>query len=192
MTEIASHCAPSVEDPEIPTTYVDWHCRKCGNTHEATGPTSSYPCKCPACGEAQTQRGFPVLPVNKAWCDSSPRQYNLCGGEKEIQVYLVAATGERAAHAMNPDHVPDCDDDPITVARAVLDICNTKYLYCGGKDRIVAVLAAMEKCEDMSEKNRASNRLHELRKRIVCAVAEYADLVEANATAHWRSGSGVQ
>jgi len=165
----------------IPTTYVDWHCRKCGHTHEATGPTSSCPCKCPACGEEETQRGFPVLPVNKACCDRSPRQYNLCGGEKEIQVYLVAATGERAGHCMDPNYVPDCTDDPIAVARAVLDICNTKYLYCGGKDRIIAVLAAMGKAEAVSETNRAVNRLHELRKRIVCDVAEYADLVETNA-----------
>jgi len=162
----------------IPTTYVDWHCRKCGHEHEATGPSYSYPVACPKCGEKEVQRGHPVLPTNRAWCGSYPRQYTLCGDEKEIQVYLVAATGERAGHAMNPDWVPDCDDDPIAVAHAVLDICNTKYMYCGGKDRIVAVLAAMEKCAEMSEKNRASNRLHELRKRIVCDVAEYSDLIE--------------
>lgn len=121
------------------------------------------------------------MPVNKAWCDSSPRQYDLCGGEKEIQVYLVAATGERAGHSMRPDYVPDCDDDPIAVARAVLEVCNTKYRYCGGKDRIVAVLAAMEKAKAVSDANQTANRLHELRKRIVCDVAEYAGLIEANA-----------
>ena len=120
------------------------------------------------------------MPVNKAWCDDSPHQYNLCGFEKQIQVYLVAATGEQVGHCMNLDYVPDCDDDPISVARAVLEICNTKYLYCGGKDRIVAVLAAMEKAKDVSEKNRAANRLHELRKRIVCDIVEYTDLVNDN------------
>jgi predicted transcriptional regulator of viral defense system len=79
---------------------------------------------------------------------------------------------------MKPEWVPDCDDDPIAVARAVLDICNTKYIYCGGKERIASTLAAMEKCAAMSEANRAINRMHELRKLIVCSLHEYTDIME--------------
>jgi predicted transcriptional regulator of viral defense system len=79
---------------------------------------------------------------------------------------------------MKPEWVPDCDDDPVAVARAVLDICNTKYIYCGGKERVASTLAAMEKCADMSEANRVANRMHELRKQIVCSVAEYTDIME--------------
>ena len=105
-------------------------------------------------------------------------QYDLCGGNKQIQVYLQAATGERAGFSMDPDWVPDCDDDPIEVARAVLNICETKYLYCGGKDRVENALRAMEACQELSEKNARVNRLHELRRRIVCDAAEYNDLLE--------------
>jgi hypothetical protein len=42
------------------------------------------------------------------------------------------------------------------------------------------VLAAMEKAKAVSDANQTANRLHELRKRIVCDVAEYAGLIEAN------------
>ncbi len=165
------------KDVMIPATYVDWHCRKCGYIHETTIPSNWNPLVCPVCESREIQRGHPVLPVNKAWCDSSPMRYDFCSEKKEIQVYLRAATGERAGKVMNPDYVPDCNDDPIEVARAVLEIVNTKYIYCGENDRIVSVLAAMEDCKDMSDLNRAANLLHELREQIVRGVTKYNDLL---------------
>lgn len=162
-----------------PTTYVDWFCSKCGYEHERSNPSYSIPIDCPECkAERAVRSGYPRLPVNQASCDSTPKQYDWCGGPKQIQVYLQAATGERTGHAMDPDWVPDCDDDPIDVARAVLKICETKYLYCGSKNQIKQVLAAMEACQAVSNQNKKSNHLHELRKQIVCGICEYNSLLE--------------
>jgi len=85
-------------------------------------------------------------------------------------VYLFAATGERAGYSMDPERVPDCDDDPIEVAQAVLDIRDT--------DKVRAVLNAMLACQEESDTNARVNRLHVLRKSIVLGVAEYLDLSE--------------
>ena len=164
---------------DIPTTYVNWHCPKCGLQHVIDRRSFSYPGKCPTCGDDHIRHDYPRLPVNTASCDSEPKQYDWCGGPKTIQVYLTAATGERIGTSMNPDYVPDCTDDPVTVARAVLDVCKTKYLLCSSTEKVAAVLAAMEKCQEQSDANARANRIHELRKRIVCDIVEYRSCIEA-------------
>jgi len=163
----------------VPTTYIDWHCAACGHEHEARAYGGPIPVTCPQCGVTnKARRGYPILPTNEAWCDDRPRQYSISfGGEKEIQVYLRAATGEKIGHTMNPDWVPDCGDDPIAVARAVLAICKDRYIYCGSTPHVEKVLAAMEACQELSEANRRANRIHELRRQIVLGLAEYEDLV---------------
>ena len=153
-----------------PTTYVDWHCRACGFQHETERYCGCYPVKCPQCNKTETQHGIPRLPVNRVSRDREPKQYDLLGGPKTVQVYLFAATGERAGYSMDPERVPDCDDDPIEVAQAVLDIRDT--------DKVRAVLNAMLACQEESDTNARVNRLHVLRKSIVLGVAEYLDLSE--------------
>lgn len=163
----------------IPTTYVGWHCPKCGYEHEATQLVLSYPGQCPVCGDQGIRAGHAVLPVNAASCDPEPRQYSWTGGPKEVQVYLYAATGEHAGMAMDPGCVPDCTGNPIAVAESALRICDTKYVYYGNRDRVAAVLEAMKACEALSERNARANRLHELRRLIVCGMQEYTALIAA-------------
>ncbi len=162
----------------IPKTYVDWYCRDCGHENETNRYAGSYPVKCPKCKKESTTSGYPSLPINSATRDTKAKRYSYCTADKEIQVYLRSATGETAGKVMDPDWVPDCDDDPVTVAESVLNICNTKYIYCGNKDIIEKVCKAMKDCKDLSDKNIIKNRQHELRKAIVLDIIEYNDLGE--------------
>ena len=98
-------------------------------------------------------------------------------------MYLVSATGERGGMSMDPDWVPDMGQDAIEVAKDVLEICNTKFLFCGSKKRIEEVYEAMKRCAELSEKNATENRIHELRKTILLAVKEYESIMDEKADA---------
>ncbi len=161
-----------------PTTYIDCYCSLCGFQHETTRPYCCHPCQCPGCGKDTIQHGFRVLPTNQVRRDKEPKRYDLLSGEKEIQVYLQAATGERCGVTMRPEYAPDCNDDPIAVAKVALTILETKYLSCSAIGRVRAEVSAMEKCAELSEQNARSNRINELRKSIVCDIAEYENLCE--------------
>ena len=161
----------------VPHTYIDWHCTACGFEHEATGSSYALLCNCPSCGKSATRQGFHRLPVNQATRDAEPHQYDFCSNRKDVQVYLTAATGERTGQTMHEEWVPDCNDDPVSVAEAVLVVCKTKYLFCGGTDKVAAVVAAMRACTALSAENARINRMHDLRKALVLGMQEYADLL---------------
>lgn len=159
----------------IPTTYVDWHCTNCGHEHETNQPFYSYPATCPSCGEKSIRRGTPVLPTNKVYCDSEPHQYSFTSDDKQIQVYMRSLTGKSCGVTLDPENVPDCDNDPIEVTKKVLSILE-RYIYTSAKERVEVVLNDMIAHKEESEKNSALNRIHELRKFIVLNVLEYEEL----------------
>jgi len=163
----------------LPIDYVAWFCAQCGHEHLAKGPVSCYPVKCPKCGQEATQHGYPFLPTNNVSRRSDPYS-----NQAEVQVYFRAATGERADVTLNPEWVPDCEDDPVRVAHKVLAILKEKFLWSSRMKHIADILAAMEKCDKVSEINGRKNRVHELRKAIVLAACEYRDLMEEEGEAH--------
>ena len=173
----------TINESSLDITYIDCSCRSCGYERESDHPRHSYPVKCPACGEDNMMSGFVGLLTNRATCDSEPKQYDLCGGDKTIQVYLWAATGERAGISMAPEYVPDCDDDPISVADSVLDYVN-KCLYYGGKEKVELVVTAMKACQEMSDRNYCENRIKELRRDLVLSWYEYNALSEQSEEAN--------
>lgn len=118
----------------VPTTYVDWHCRSCGHEHETTQRSWSHPVECPNCGEKTISRGAPVLPTNRVWCDTEPHQYSFTSVDKQIQVYMMSVTGKLCGVTLDPDSVPDCDNDPIEVVGEVLSILN-RYIYTSSKKK---------------------------------------------------------
>jgi len=165
----------------MPRTYIDWYCPDCGLKHTTNKRSFSYPCNCPKCGKNRITFGFPLLPVNKAWCDKTPQQYNLLSNQKDIQVYLQAATGERVGYVMDPDWVPDCNIAAYIVAEEVIKICETKFLFSTQLDQLKKVLAAMNKCKMLSYENERINRLNELRRSIILDRIEYNELKEEEA-----------
>ena len=162
----------------IPTTYINFYCAKCGYQNETKTKSYTYPTKCPTCGENQIRRGYPLLPVNSVWCDDKPKNYDLCSNIKEIQVYLYAATNEHCGIVLDPSIVPDCNDDPISVARTILRISHEKFLFNSAEQKVIDVLDAMEKCENLSHENEKINRLNALREEIICGLIEYNNLLE--------------
>lgn len=178
VREEAGRCVmtPGALADALPRTYVDWHCPECGYEHETDGHPRQ-PGKCSECGtEWRIRRGPKRLPVNRAWCDDEPKQYDICGGDKQVQVYLHAATGEHVGVVLAPEYVPDCDDDPVAVAEATLGAVH-RYLYYGGKEKVEKVVAAMVACADESDANADRNRLHELRETLVRGAMEYRSLL---------------
>lgn len=117
-----------------------------------------------------------ILPTNSVWRDLEPRRYDFCSDKREIQVYFKAMSGEHYSVPLDPDYVPDCDRDPVLVAKDVLDVLDERYIYHGGTYKLRAVLEAMEACHSESEQNRRVNRIHELRHTIETAEAEYREL----------------
>lgn len=154
-------------------TYVYAYCGGCGHEMEANSPRHSVPVKCPRCGKDNVCMGVHALPENLVWCDANPRQYNICGGEKQIKVYLRAATGEHCGVTFPPDNVPDCEGDPVEVGGVVLAAIDRHFLYYGGKEKVVAVVAAMKAASDLSDENRRVNELQKARKALVFAIYEY-------------------
>lgn len=159
----------------IPTTYVNWHCTNCGHENETNRKSYSYPATCPSCGEKSIRHGHPVLPTNRVYCDSEPRRYSFTSSDEEIQVYMISITGKRCGVVLDPDNVPDCDNDPIEVAKEVLSILN-RHIYTSSKERVEVVLNDMIAHKEESEKNAVLNRIHELRESIVHDVLEYEEL----------------
>ncbi len=157
---------------DIPTTHIDWHCRACGFEHESDRPLYSYPVKCPECGAERITTGFKRRPANRVECDSTPTQYDRCGGDRQIQVYLFALTGEQASFCFDPDDVPDCDDAPEVVADEVLREVEA-YFFSTSKENIRTVCAIMHACTEESDRNAGYNRMMELRKVMVAARHEY-------------------
>lgn len=87
----------------------------------------------------------------------------------------MSVTGKRCGVTLDPDSVPDCDNDPIEVVEEVLSILN-RYIYTSSKERVEAVLNEMLAHKEESDKNAKINRTHELRKSIVLNVLEYNEL----------------
>ena len=162
---------------KVPKIYVAWYCRECRYEHESDKPSYSHPVKCPKCNKKSISAGYPRLPINQVTRDKKPKQYYILGGEKEIQVYLRAVSGERAGVSFPPHKVPDCDGDPIEVAKEVLEMCE-RFIYYSGLGKMRKVVKAMIKGEKQSAKNENINRLYELRKTIVCGIYEYNLLME--------------
>lgn len=88
---------------------------------------------------------------------------------------MISITGKRCGVVLDPAYVPDCDNDPIEVAKEVLSILN-RYIYTSAKERVEVVLNDMIAHKEESEKNAVLNRIHELRESIVHDVLEYEDL----------------
>lgn len=162
-------------------TFVHYHCTHCGYEHELTEPSYSYPCKCPKCGE-RTTHDAPSLPTNRVLFDSKPHSYNwLDSSQKTIQIYMRAMTGASATFCMEPDDVPDRDDDPIDAVRYILGYVRKRYLYSTSLDKIDKVLQEMKSCEAESNKNARQNRLHKVRKQLVELKREYRNLISEEA-----------
>lgn len=159
----------------LPTTYVDWYCKNCGHEHETNQPFYSYPVTCPSCEEKSIRRGPPVLATNMVYCDSEPQQYSFSSDDKQIQVYMRSLTGKSCGVTLDPENLPDCDNDPIEVVQEVLSILN-RYIYTSAKERVEVVLNDMISHKEESDKNAALNRIHELRKSIVLDTLEYDEL----------------
>ena len=159
----------------IPTTYVNWHCTNCVHENETNRKSYSYPTTCPSCGEKSIRRGHPVLPTNRVYCDTEPHRYSIGSDDEKIQVYLRSIAGESCGVVLDPDNVPDCDNDPIEVTKEVLTILN-RYIYTSAKERVEVVLNDMIAHKEQSEINERLNRIHELRESIVHNVLEYEEL----------------
>ena len=75
---------------------------------------------------------------------------------------MQSMDGKCAGMTFDPDEVPDCDQEPLEVARAVL-ACLKKYFYSSNLPKVQAAVDAMEACHEQSEKNRVINRRNEIR-----------------------------
>jgi hypothetical protein len=156
----------------IPSTYIAWHCKKCGHSKEIDRVAYSYPVNCPSCGAPEVRHGHPRLPVNSVDADSQPQNYDLCSSKKSIQVYLRSLDGSAHGMTFDPDDVPDTSDDPISVAEEVLSMAE-KYFYYGGLDKLRGVVDSMKSNKELSDKNWIENRKHEIRAEMVALRQEW-------------------
>jgi hypothetical protein len=152
-------------------TYIAWHCTKCGHCHVSSTPVSSYPVKCPSCGEQSIRLGHPVLPTNSVSRDDRPSRYDFCSNKETIQVYIYSLDGKRIGICLDEEDVPDCTDDPVHVAELVLKEMES-WIYYSQLPRLREVVASMKENAEKSDENARLNRIEELKASIVSNLHE--------------------
>lgn len=83
--------------------------------------------------------------------------------------------GKCAGMTFDPDDVPDCDQEPLDVAKEVLARLQ-RYLYSSNLPRVKEVVESMEACHEASEKNRTANRRNEIRREFAELKREWSNL----------------
>ena len=170
-------------------TYIAWHCRGCGHKEETDQRYLYNPVNCPKCGSRDTRKGHPILPTNHVDRDERPNNYHFGSDKKTIQVYLRSMDGKSTGVCLDEDDVPDCSDFPERVAEELLRIVESKFLYYGGKGKLIAVIESMKSCEAQSDANRRLNRIEELRADIVSNLYELESVLDEQESYSLNAGS---
>jgi len=115
---------------------IAFYCKAC-KTNFRRESLSSYPCKCPECGQERTSSGFYRLPTLKFY-KSPPGSYNLLNSaDKKCQFTFYSLEGFSISILTEPENFEnfefDFDDYLGQILRMIEDF---DFYYMGDKEKI--------------------------------------------------------
>lgn len=118
---------------ELPISY---HCNSCKENFRDER-LSSYPCKCPSCGEDRTYNGFYRLPEHR-FIKCVPGSYNwLNYNDKKCPFIFTSINNKKLSLLTEPENYENFEFDSDNYLESVKDmIDNFNFCYMGDKEKL--------------------------------------------------------
>jgi hypothetical protein len=120
----------------INTLPIAYHCNSCKENFR-NERLSSYPCKCPSCGEERTSSGFYKLPQHRFY-KSPPGSYNLLNYEDKKCQFVFRSLNNKILNILTePENYENFEFDSDNYLESVKDmIDNFDFYYMGYKEKL--------------------------------------------------------